>query len=109
MHSTQLLSLYPPSHEQHVIREKPVAKARAERIVTTLPSATEVVSLLGLEDKLVGVTHECDYPATVKLKPIVMRSVFDTTLMKSRVIDDSVLSCVTEGRSVYEIDKDLLR
>lgn len=36
--------------------------SEVERIVTTLPSATEIVALLGLEDKLVGVTHECDYP-----------------------------------------------
>ena len=109
MLSSQQLSLYPPSHEQHVSQDRPVAKVRAERIVTTLPSATEIVSLLGLEDKLVGITHECDYPLSVKKKPVVMRSVFDTTLMTSREIDDNVISRVTSGRSVYEIDEKLLQ
>jgi iron complex transport system substrate-binding protein len=87
------------------------AKERSEikRIVTTLPSATEIVSLLGLEDKLVGITHECDYPPSVKKKPVVMRSVFDTTKMNNREIDSSVLSNVTKGESMYEIDESLLK
>jgi iron complex transport system substrate-binding protein len=79
------------------------------RIVTTLPSATEIVSVLGLEDRLVGITHECDYPPSVKTKPVVMRSVFDTTKMKNREIDSSVLSKVTEGESIYEVDEALLK
>ncbi len=83
--------------------------AHVNRIVTTLPSATEIVSLLGLEDKLVGITHECDYPPSVRKKPVVMRSVFDTTKMTSKEIDDSVLSFVTKGKSIYEIDEELLK
>src|SRR5579872_3859918 len=103
------LSLYPASHTQHTVRDKPVAGIRAERIVTTLPSATEIVSLLGLEDKLVGITHECDYPPSVTTKPVVMRSVFDSRQMTSREIDDNVLSRVTSGKSVYQIDEKLLQ
>ena len=38
-------------------------------IVSLLPSATEIVCALGLEDQLVGVTHECDYPAFVRTLP----------------------------------------
>jgi iron complex transport system substrate-binding protein len=86
-----------------------MAEARADRIVTTLPSATEIISLLGLEDKLVGITHECDYPPSVRKKPVVMRSVFDSRQMTSREIDENVLSRVTTGRSVYEIDEKLLQ
>ena len=109
MHSQQL-SLYPSAHVEHARQNEPLQQeARAERIVTTLPSATEIVALLGLEDKLVGITHECDYPPSVKTKPVVMRSVFDTTKMKSREIDDNVLSRVTTGRSVYTIDEEMLR
>ena len=77
--------------------------------MTTLPSATEIVSLLGLEDRLVGITHECDYPPSVRKKPVVMRSVFDSRQMTSREIDDNVLSRVTSGKSVYEIDEKLLQ
>jgi iron complex transport system substrate-binding protein len=84
-------------------------EGKAERIVTTLPSATEIVALLGLQDELVGITHECDYPPEVKTKPVVMRSVFDSTKMTSRAIDDAVLDRVTKGKSVYEIDEHLLK
>jgi iron complex transport system substrate-binding protein len=84
-------------------------KVSAERIITTLPSATEIVALLGLTDKLVGITHECDYPPEIRSKPVVMRSVFDSTQMTSREIDDSVLERITQGKSVYTIDEQLLR
>ena len=53
------------------------------RMCSFLPSATEIVYVLGLQDQLHGVTFECDYPPQVQGKPIVVRSVFD---------DDSQLS-----------------
>ncbi len=102
------MSLYPPSHLDHRSPAEDTG-ASARRIITTLPSATEIVALLGLEDKLVGITHECDYPPEIRLKPVVMRSVFDSTQMTSREIDDSVLERVTQGKSVYTIDEELLR
>jgi iron complex transport system substrate-binding protein len=107
------LSLYPPSHSGHRSISGDALEgnnaASVERIVTTLPSATEIVALLGLENKLVGITHECDYPPTVRSKPVVMRSVFDSSKMRSREIDDAVLEQVTKGKSVYQIDESLLR
>jgi iron complex transport system substrate-binding protein len=110
---TPELSLYPPSHLDHrktkPSRSEDSEEISAERIVTTLPSATEIVALLGLQDRLVGITHECDYPAEVRSKPVVMRSVFDSMKMTSRVIDDAVLGRVTRGESVYEIDEQLLK
>ena len=46
-------------------------------ICSFLPSATEIVYKLGLQDSLFGVTHECDYPPDARNKPVVVRSVFD--------------------------------
>ncbi|MHB8702391.1 MAG: cobalamin-binding protein [Nitrososphaerales archaeon] len=81
----------------------------AKRIVTTLPSATEIISLLGLEDRLVGITHECNYPPSIQNKPVVMKSVFDSRNMTSKEIDDAVLSYVSKGRSIYQINDSLLQ
>ncbi|MHB2035528.1 MAG: cobalamin-binding protein [Nitrososphaerales archaeon] len=97
------------SKTKAVTLESGKQRQEIESIVTTLPSATEIVSLLGLERKLVGITHECDYPPSVRNKPVVMRSVFDTNGMTSKQIDDSVLSYVTKGKSIYEIDEELLK
>ncbi|HZW54952.1 MAG TPA: cobalamin-binding protein [Nitrososphaerales archaeon] len=82
---------------------------KAQRIVTMLPSATEIVCLLELEQNLVGVTHECDYPESVRSKPVVIKPVFETKDMDSKSIDDSVLSYVTSGKSIYNVDEDLLQ
>jgi len=111
--SRNALSLYPPSHLDHrkspEDSEEDLENESAERIVTTLPSATEIVALLGLGEKLVGITHECDYPPEVISKPVVMRSVFDSTKMTSRAIDDAVLERVAKGESVYAVDERLLK
>ena len=49
----------------------------AMRIVSFLPAATEMIYLLGLEDDLVGRSHECDYPAQVKDKPVIVDCALD--------------------------------
>lgn len=79
----------------------------AERIVTLLPSATEIVCELGLQDKLVGVTHECDYPAGVEALPHVTRSAIAPGL-SSGEIDQAVRSHLTEQTALYSIDEPLL-
>lgn len=106
------LSLYPPTHLVHRQLQKNedlLGNSAPSRIVTTLPSATEIVALLGLQEKLVGITHECDYPPEIQSKPVVMRSVFDSTKMTSRSIDDAVLERVTKGLSVFEVNERLLK
>ena len=50
------------------------------KIISLLPSATEIVYALGLEDQLMAVTHECDYPPGVKSKPIITRSILSAEL-----------------------------
>ena len=79
-----------------------------QRIVSLLPSATEIVCALGLEGNLVGVTHECDFPATVVGKPVVTASRISHQTMSSREIDHAVRSQLDGHGSIYELDERLL-
>lgn len=79
------------------------------RIVSFLPSATEMVYALGLGDQLVGVTHECDYPLEVKSKPVVVRSAIETKDMTPQQIDEAVSRTVKAGQSLYTVDEALLK
>ncbi len=79
------------------------------RIVSLLPSATEIVCALGLTDRLVGVTHECDFPEAVAGLPAVTRSVIDSADASSREIHDAVTASVHGGSSIYALDRDMLR
>jgi iron complex transport system substrate-binding protein len=81
----------------------------ARRIVSFLPSATEMVCALGLEDQLVGVTHECDYPPSVKRKPVVVRSAVPVETMTEAEIDRAAGERIQAGLSVYQVDEVLLR
>jgi len=83
--------------------------AAAKRIVSFLPSATEIACALGLEDHLVGITHECDYPPSVTAKPVVVRSAVPVEKMSEAEIDKAVSERVREGLSVYQVDEVLLR
>src|SRR5215210_2205964 len=79
------------------------------RIVSFLPSATEMASALGLADSIVGITHECDYPPEIKSKPVVVRNVLPLERMSQSEIDRAVAERIRAGQSLYEIDKELLR
>lgn len=83
--------------------------ATATRIVSFLPSATEMVCVLGLADRLVGITHECDYPPAVKDKPVVVRSAIAVDQLTQADVDRAVSERVGNGRSVYQVDENLLR
>ncbi len=78
------------------------------RIVSFLPSATEMTCALGLTDSLVGITHECDYPPEVKGKAVVVRNVLPIESMSESEIDKAVAERLRSGQSLYQIDEELL-
>jgi len=80
-----------------------------QRIVSFLPSATEIACALGLDDALVGITHECDFPPRIKSKPVVVRNVLPIEKMSQAEIDRAVAERMGQGLSLYQIDEKLLR
>ena len=80
-----------------------------QRIVSLLPSATEIVCALGLEDSLAGITHECDYPPTVTSKPRLTASRISHETMTSSEIDHAVRSQLDGHGSIYELDEERMR
>ena len=83
--------------------------AASHRIVSFLPSATEMVCALGLDDQLVGITHECDYPPSIKAKPIVVSSAISMATMTQSEIDKIVSERMRNGQSLYQVDEKLLQ
>jgi iron complex transport system substrate-binding protein len=79
------------------------------RIVSLLPSATEIVCALGLEDALVGVTHECDFPPSVLSKPKLTASRISHQTMTSAEIDHAVRTQLDGHGSIYDLDEAALR
>lgn len=73
------------------------------RIVSLLPSATEIICTLGLEEELVGVTHECDFPPFVRHLPKVTRTLIPTEA-SSRSIDQLVRERLQTQRALYTLD-----
>src|SRR5690606_38149247 len=79
------------------------------RIVSMLSSATEIVYALGLQEHLVAISHECDYPPEALRLPRASRSRFDPAGMTSGEIDAAVRRSMEEHGSVYEVDAGRLR
>jgi iron complex transport system substrate-binding protein len=81
----------------------------AERIVSLLPSSTEIVCALGLQDRLVAVTHECDYPADALAGiPRVTSNLLPEELRRSDEIDAAVRAAVGDGHGLYALDEEML-
>ncbi|MDB5638407.1 MAG: Iron complex transport system substrate-binding protein [Bradyrhizobium sp.] len=79
------------------------------RIVSFLPSATEMICALGLGDRLLGVTHECDYPPEIMGKTIVVRNVLPIESMSQSEIDSAVTQRLRSGLSLYQVDETLMQ
>jgi iron complex transport system substrate-binding protein len=77
------------------------------RIVSLLPSATEILHALGVGDQVVGITHECDFPPEVAGKPALIKPRVDPTAAPAE-IDRQVSELVARGESIYAVDANLL-
>jgi len=79
-------------------------KASALRVVSLLPSATEIAWALGAGDALVGISHECDFPAEVRGRRVLTRARIDVH-GSSRAIDAAVRAVARDALSIYEVDE----
>ena len=80
------------------------------KIVSLLPSATEIVFALGLGDQLEGVTYECDYPAEARDKPVVSTTALPQDRpLSAGDVDDLVTAFMDRGEPIYVLDKDLIQ
>jgi iron complex transport system substrate-binding protein len=79
-----------------------------KRVLSLLPSTTEILYALGAEDQLVGVTHECDYPVEAHSKPQVTSAQINPT-MESSEIDALVRQQLDESGTLYALDMELVR
>lgn len=78
------------------------------RIVSLIPSATEMLFALGAGDDVVGVTHECDFPPQARELPKVSHDLIGPGL-EAREIDAAVRELTEQGKSIYELDEAALR
>jgi iron complex transport system substrate-binding protein len=84
------------------------ARVSAVRIVSLLPSATDMIADLGLLNSLVGISEDCNWPAEVASKPKVARTRIDVSGLTSSEIDTVVSASASEGHSIYAVDADLM-
>ncbi|HEY0481250.1 MAG TPA: ABC transporter substrate-binding protein [Kofleriaceae bacterium] len=73
------------------------------RVISLLPSATEIVCALGAADQLIGISHECDFPEEIRDRTVLTRSRIDVR-GTSRAIDVAVRDVARNALSIYEID-----
>ena len=79
------------------------------RIVSLLPSATEIVAVLGLTDHLVGISHECDYPEEIRDRPRVTRCEIHGRDLPSSAIDAWVRDTLASRGTLYTLEEELIR
>ena len=79
------------------------------RIVSLLPAATEIADALGLMEQVVGVSHECDFPAEANKRPRVTHCPVHGRGLTSAEIDQWVKRSLRENGTIYTIDEPLMR
>ncbi len=80
-----------------------------KRIVSFLPSATELLYEFGVQDDLYGVTHECKYPKNATLKPIVINSVINSDELSSKEIDAATCQLLKDGKDIFALNEGNLK
>ena len=85
------------------------ASLSSERIVSFLPSSTEILYEIGAGSQIVGVTHECKYPDNAKRKPQVINASFDAKKMNSKEIDQKIIELMHSNTDIYLINDEKLR
>jgi iron complex transport system substrate-binding protein len=75
------------------------------RICSLLPGATEMVAAIGLADHLVGISHECDFPSSIRHIPIMVEPVVGNEPTESGVIDQQVKALVASGQRLYRLNE----
>lgn len=78
------------------------------RVVTLLPSASEIVCIIGMESSLVGVSHECDFPSTLSQLPQLTRYRTEPARQTSASIDASIREAMLNALAVYLVDEEKL-
>ena len=76
-----------------------------KRIVSFLPSATELLYEFEMQDNLYGVTHECKYPKDATLKPHVINSVINSEELTSKEIDTMTCQLLNEGKDIFTLNE----
>ena len=80
-----------------------------KKIVSFLPSATELIYALDAQDMLLGVTHECVYPKEVKSKPKVINTIVDSEKLDSKQIDEITCKLINDGKDIFVLNKENIK
>lgn len=80
-----------------------------KRIVSFLPSATELIYELGAQDMLYGVTHECAYPIAAQKKPQVISSIINSKKLSSGEINSQVCNFLNQGKDIFILNEKILQ
>lgn len=76
------------------------------RICSLIPGATEVVAALDLADQLVGISHECDFPASIRHLPVMIEPLVGRDGTSGGEIDQQVKELVASGQRLYRLNQD---